>query len=137
MEGLYQFPLGINISATFTARQGHLIPHLMGISDPRLPNPVSKSNTVYLDYFGTERLPTMWNLNFRVEKMIRIGDAGRIYIMADMFNVFNQAVMNRRYNRYEGTYYVNSGLFVNDPTSFRANELLNPRVMRFGVRFQI
>ncbi len=135
LEGLYQLPLGFDISGTFTARDGHIITHTMVINDRSLPNPLQRSTTVYLDYFGTERLPTFWNMNFRLEKMVKIGDGGRIYFMADVFNLFNQALMNRRYMRSEGTYYVATDLFVPTPSKFQANEVLNPRTTRFGVRF--
>jgi hypothetical protein len=70
-----------------------------------------------------------------LEKMVKIGDGGRIYFMADVFNLFNQALMNRRYMRSEGTYYVATDLFVPTPSKFQANEVLNPRTTRFGVRF--
>ncbi len=136
LEGLYQLPMGFNLSATFTAREGHINPHYMTINNSRILG-LERSKTVYLDYFGTFRLPTFWNLNARLEKMIKIGDTGRIYLMADAFNLFNNAIMNRRYDTNTGTYYITQGIFVPSATSFKANEVLNPRVVRFGVRFSI
>jgi hypothetical protein len=135
LEGLYQLPLDFDISGTFTARAGHIIAHTMVINDASLPNPRSRSATVYLDNFGIERLPTMWNMNFRIEKMVKCLDTGRIYFMADVFNVFNQDILNRRYQRTEGTYYVATGAFVKSTSYYKANEVLNPRMTRFGVRF--
>jgi hypothetical protein len=76
------------------------------------------------------------NLNLRLEKVIRAGDVGRIYIMADLFNVLNSSTMLRRYEYYHGTYFVHDGSFEADATDGKANEILNPRVLRFGVRFQ-
>ncbi|OGD36183.1 MAG: hypothetical protein A2V45_10850 [Candidatus Aminicenantes bacterium RBG_19FT_COMBO_58_17] len=140
LEGLYQLPFDFNLGATFTAREGHYIPHTMNISDPRLPNPASRSTTVRLDPIGqgaNAKLPTFFNLNLRLEKAIRIAEHGRIYVMADMFNVFNKATMDRRYDRYEGSYNMQSGYLQPNATEFKANQVLNPRVIRFGVRFQI
>ncbi len=71
--------------------------------------------------------------------MIKVGDAGRLYVMADFFNVTNAAIINRRYDRNEGTYYI----YTDGTTSFQPyannytiNEILNPFIMRLGVRFQ-
>jgi hypothetical protein len=61
--------------------------------------------------------------------------------MADMFNVFNFQIENRRYQKYWGTYYYYgegsaSNRFVPNLTNNLLNEILNPSVVRFGVRFQ-
>ncbi len=107
LEGLYQLPMGFDISFTFNARAGHIIPHYMTVVDyawtnSRLPVPsrlISMSS-------ATTTLPTFYQLNLRLEKMIKLGDTGRIYLMADAFNVTNTAVINRRYDMNEGTYYI-------------------------------
>jgi hypothetical protein len=44
--------------------------------------------------------------------------------------------MNRRYDYCYGDYYVDTGFIWNDPYYGLANEVLNPRIFRFGVRFQ-
>jgi len=137
IEGLYQLPYGFDVSFTFNARQGHIIPHYMTISDANLPNPISQSNTIWLSTFGKDLLPTFYQLNMRFEKMIKIADTGRIYLMVDCFNVFNSAIINRREDRYEGDYYVDALSFDPNALKYLANEVLNPRVFRFGVRFQI
>ncbi len=59
--------------------------------------------------------------------------------MADVFNLFNSSIINRRYDRNEGTYNINadgSTTFAAYANKFVVNEILNPRVMRLGVRFQ-
>jgi hypothetical protein len=56
--------------------------------------------------------------------------------MADLFNVLNSATMLRRYEFHHGTYYVHDGSFSTTATDGIANEILNPRVLRLGVRFQ-
>jgi hypothetical protein len=142
LEGLYQLPLGFDISFTFNARAGHPIPHYMYIVDYTWPNPLTQVKPyrqAYLDIFGTTKLPTFYQLNLRLEKMIKLGDTGRIYLMADAFNVTNAATINRRYDMREGTYYI----YTDGTTSFspyahnyQAYEILNPLVMRLGVRFQ-
>lgn len=136
LSGLYQLPFDFNISFAFNAREGHIMPHTVEIIDYDAPNPRDQSIEVYLDEFGKERLPTFYNLNLRLEKVIRAGDVGRIYVMVDVFNLFNSAIMNRRYPRSHGKYYVHDESFAPNATDYMPNEVLNPRVIRFGVRFQ-
>ena len=56
--------------------------------------------------------------------------------MADVFNVLNSAIVNRAYDAYLGTYYVDTEEFVANPQSRRYSEILNPRIFRLGLRFE-
>lgn len=139
LEGLYQLPYDFNVSFTFNARAGHIIPHYMSINDRRWANTYSRSVSSYLDVFGTDKLPNFYQLNFRLEKLIKLGDTGKIYLMADIFNVFNSSIVNRRYDASEGTYNIYAGGttgFAPNATNNLVNEILNPRILRLGVRFQ-
>ena len=138
LEGLYQLPMGINVSFTFNARAGHIIPHYMTIVDYTWANSIYHTVTSYLDVFGNQTLPAFYQLNLRIEKMIKIGEAGRLYIMADAFNLTNAAIINRRYDRNEGTYriYADHTTFTPYAHNYTVNEILNPLICRLGVRFQ-
>ncbi len=138
LEGLYQLPKGFDVSFTFNARAGHVVPHYMTIVDYTWENQVYNSVVAYLDVFGKQRLATFYQLNLRLEKMFRIGDAGRLYLMADGFNVLNSSLINRRYDRYEGTLYVyeDHTTFVPYVNNYKVNEISNPFVGRLGIRFQ-
>jgi len=138
LEGLYQLPYGFDVSFTFNARQGYVIPHSMTVTDYRWPNSYNRSTGVYLDVFGKDTLPVFYQLNMRLEKEVRLGDTGRIYLMADGFNVLNKAVINRRYAKNEGTLYIYSNgsmKFSKYANNYQINEYLNPFIMRLGVRF--
>ena len=132
---LYQLPLDIDISATVNAREGWKIPHSFWIEDDSLPG-LGTGNTIYTQTIDKDALPTFYAVSFRVEKMVKIGDIGRLYFMADIFNLLNSAIVNRAYAAYFGEYYVDSNTFVRNPTNRTLNEILNPRVIRFGARFQ-
>ena len=136
LSGLYQLPLDFNVSFTFNARQGNPVFHTMDIENYNSPNSRDTDTSVYLDQLESIRLPNFMNLNLRLEKVIRAGDVGRIYIMADLFNVLNSATMIRRYEKFHGTYYEHDSSFSVNATDWMANEILNPRVLRLGVRFQ-
>jgi hypothetical protein len=135
LSGLYQLPMDFNVSFAFNARQGHVLVHTVEIYDYNAPNPYNRAITAYLDPFGSSRLPTFWNLNLRLEKVIRAGDWGRIYVMADAFNVFNQSHENRRYDHHLGRYYPTTDRLSVNATDDLINEILNPLIVRFGVRF--
>ena len=139
--GLYQLPYDWNVSFTFNARDGNILHERLQLIDYTLPNTRSRSAWLYLEKFGHYRLDTFYKLDMRIEKVWRSGDFGRIYFMVDMFNVLNSTHENRRYQRDWGNfYYYGAGdsrnYFRESTTAFNLNEILNPRVMRLGIRFQ-
>ncbi|MBE3125248.1 MAG: TonB-dependent receptor [Acidobacteria bacterium] len=142
-SGLYQLPFGFNISGTFNAREGWKIPNYFVINDANVPNyAADHSATMYTRPITTDSLPTFYNITLRLEKKINIG-AGRLYLMADVFNLLNSNMPNRQYSRYPGTAYFcdNNGEFQQySSSSYALNntlyEILNPRIWRFGVRFE-
>jgi len=138
--GLYQLPYGFNISGTILARPGYIQREYFRIVDYRLPNPKSNSANLEMTPFGSQRLPNSLLINIRLEKMFRLGETGRIYLMADAFNLLNNATVNRRERKYHGTYYIypdeSQNRFVPNIHFNKINEILNPRVIRFGLRFQ-
>lgn len=136
LSGLYQLPYDFNISFNFNAREGHLVPHTLTITDYNAPNPYNQSITVYTQEWGKERLPFFWNFDMRIEKAIRTQEGVKVFLSADIFNVLNQNHMNRRYEKLLGTYYPHNGYFAPNATYGLANEVLNPRVARFGIRFE-
>ena len=74
---------------------------------------------------------------------INIG-AGRMYIMADMFNVLNSNMPIRSYPWNDGTVYLQNNVAGVDTQRAGSvynytgllSEVLNPRITRFGVRFE-
>ena len=136
VSAMYQLPFDINVSGTFQAREGWRIPHYFWLEDDSLTGVYSTGTWVYTQPIVNDALPTFYSLSLRIEKMIKLGDNGRIYFMADLFNALNKLIVNRAYDAYLGDYYVDQNLFVPNPTNRLLNEVLNPRVTRFGVRFQ-
>ncbi len=139
-QGLYQLPMDFNVSFTFNAREGHILDQYISVADYEMDeaiySPYTTGATVMRAEAGEARMPTFWNLNMRLEKILRIGDTGRIYLMVDAFNVFNVNILNRARDDNPGTIYLHSGAFSKNTRSAEPNEVLNPRVFRFGVRFQ-
>lgn len=121
LSGLYQLPFGVTFSGVVMARDGYPIrPYnivtMPGIGEEKLfGNPGGK--------FGDLRLPAFWALNFRVEKNIQITEAATVTVAADAFNITNSAHSLKQEDS------LTAPNFRQDLT------ILNPRVFRFGVRF--
>ncbi len=145
VSGLYQLPLGFDISGTFNAREGWRIPNYYWLYDDLAPNPVADQWVdVYPIGYLEDKLPMFWNVTMRIEKKINIGQ-GRLYLMADCFNIFNSAIENRSYEKYYGDAYTDHGVqWAGAPSDISwvyanngyINEILNPRIWRFGARFE-
>lgn len=139
ISGLYQLPFNINVSANLVAHEGLRVNRTVNITDYRLPNPKSNSAKLYLDEAGSEALPGMFNMSARVEKMFKILENGRIYLMVDVFNALNLTTAESRSEMLLGNYYIypdsTQNVFVPNINSYRLTKILNPLVARFGVRF--
>ena len=121
-SGLYQFDYGINVAASLNAREGYGMPffHPVESADPLLPE-----KRVLLVDPRESRLPAVTVLDLRGEKSFMFG--GReLAVSLDLFNVFNSATVLGR--QYDVTTTGTTGF--NQPL-----EILNPRLLRFGVRF--
>lgn len=137
VSALYQLPWGFDVSATYHAREGWSVPHYITLAyaDPESWPGLYRSNIVYLEPPTKDHLPTLSNLGFRIEKQFKLGSS-RMALSADVFNALNSAVVNRAYDAYAGTYYVDTEVFVANPFNRAFNEILNPRVWRLGLRFE-
>ncbi len=135
ISALYKLPWDVDLSGTFQAREGWKVPHYFYIEDDRIEG-LYYSNWINTQEISQDSLPTFYNFTLRLEKMVKMGDFGRLYFMADVFNALNSAIINRAYDAYLGDYYVSTNTFVENATNRYLNEILNPRITRFGVRFQ-
>jgi hypothetical protein len=142
LSGFYQLPWGFDISGTDNAREGWKIPHYfdMELDPAEAPNPSFVSTTVYTQNISVDSLPTFVNVTLRLEKRIPVG-TGQLDLMADVFNLFNSAVVNRVYDAYMGATIWSGAPGSQIDSSYNATyrrykEILKPRIFRFGVRFQ-
>ncbi len=136
MSGLYQLPAGFNISANFHAREGNMLARYFTLNHQTWANRTFFTTDVYMEEFGKTRLPVNWDLSLRLEKMITVAEGQRVYLMVDVFNVFNSNFEERRYQYEMGTYYPHNNTFVAAAYPGKIANLANPRVFRLGIRFQ-
>jgi hypothetical protein len=135
-QGLYRLPWGINAALTVYGREGWVVGEYVTINDINAPNTANRSISVNIGKYGSLRMDPLYSTSFRLEKAIKIADKGTVYVMADVFSLFNAATIVARSDRSLGIYYMNDGSFVPNAQSYVANETLAPRHVRFGIRFE-
>jgi len=124
-NGLYQAPWGIDLGFNMTSRQGFGQPwyrsRVPGSSDA-----LSGTKSVLLNTdLASNRLPTVTTFDMRVGKQFKLKRTTWNFDL-DIFNLFNSAtVLGRQYDyRLTGATGFNQVL-----------EIMNPRIMRLGLRF--
>ena len=119
-NGLYQAPWGINLAANLVNRQGFSAQYFR--NQVATTDPLAQLKTVFLlGESGEYRLPAVTSLDLRVGKEFAISRA-RMNLDVDVFNALNSAtVLGREYN-------------LRLSTGNQVREIMNPRVLRLGVR---
>jgi hypothetical protein len=125
MSFLYQLPWGFNFSCFANARQGYIRLRQIYAPTPERGE-VGQGANMYIDIerLGTTRLPNFYNVDLSLSKDFYLGKYGRISLQVDAFNVFNFSHALARENQVNSSRY-------NEITT-----ILNPRVIRFGIRYQ-
>jgi hypothetical protein len=141
LSGLYQLPYDINLSGTVSGHQGTYYQEYFNVEDDTLPNPNSYSNSMpTTTYNNRPQLADVWLFNVKIEKMFALGTVSKMYFSADIFNIINSHTLMRKRDIEQGTFYYESGTPVDygPPSSISGanNELMNPFIVRLGMRFQ-
>jgi hypothetical protein len=119
--GLYQAPWGINLAANLVNRQGFSKPYYRTQVSSTDPNARLK-NVLLVDDVGEQRLPSVTSLDARVGKEFAFNRV-RFNVDIDIFNVLNSnTVLGRQYD-------------LRTTTADQVLEIMNPRVLRLGLRF--
>ena len=117
-NGAYLMPWGLEVAGNLFGKQGTPYPYFRNAALGRegnvriLLNPELDSN----------RFETLWNLDLRASKNIKIGSRGSVQLIADLFNTLNS---NTEITRERNA----------AATTFRVlGSNLSPRILRFGAR---
>lgn len=119
INGLYQLPGGVNLTAVFSAREGYVIPYYINFSRPGLGSSKFFEPGKKL---GDDRLPTFWMLNMGLEKTFQVSERTSFTVFVDGYNITNNAT----------TMSVNGRLGSSATSS--VGRVLNPGLFQFGVR---
>jgi hypothetical protein len=122
-NGYYQGPWGVGFGANLLVRQGFGRPYYADEVETNDPIDAAK-DVLVVDNIGDLRLPTVTSFDLRAEKAFTFGGR-RIAFDVDVFNVFNNAtVLGRQYD-VQAT---------GDTGLEKVLEIMNPRIIRFGLR---
>jgi hypothetical protein len=122
-NGAYQANWGITFAGSYLMRQGFSAPYFIlsdtdGAGDAIVP----EKNVLLVTDVGKNRLPTVHTFDARVSKNLTFRRAN-VNLDLDVFNLFNSAkVLGRDYD------LASSGFN-------QVREIVNPRIVRLGVRF--
>jgi hypothetical protein len=127
-NGLYQLPMGFDVSGAIFGRQGGPYPISLRLSGGR-DGTLSALATPEVD---TDRYDTLWDLDLRLAKTFKFNQAA-LTLSAEWFNVMNSGTVLARYR------YANSSNFTNtsqgaESGKGRIEEILSPSIFRFGAR---
>jgi hypothetical protein len=121
LTGMYQAPWGINLAANMLSRQGYATPYFRD----QVPTGSLLGNfqtLLLVDDVADRRLPSVTSLDLRVGKEFAFNRA-RFNVDIDVFNALNaNTVLGRQYN-------------TRLTTSNNVMEIMNPRILRVGLRF--
>jgi hypothetical protein len=121
-NGAYEAGWGITVAGSYLMRQGFSAPYFMlsdtdGAGDAIAP----EKNVLLVSDVGKNRLPTVHSFDARVSKAIVLRRVN-FNVDMDIFNLFNSStVLGRDYD------LASSGFD-------QVREIMNPRIVRFGVR---
>jgi hypothetical protein len=119
--GLFQAPWGINLAMNMVTRQGFSTPYhhtQVASADPL----ASRKTVLLVGDVDEERLPTVTSLDARIGKEFTFNRA-RFNLDVDVFNLLNaNTVLGRQYD-------------LRVTTADNVLEIMNPRVLRLGLRF--
>jgi hypothetical protein len=119
-DALYQLPLSFEIAGALFARQGYPLPVNITVEQGFLGTGYGGVLTQAVDAW---RLPDLWNLDLRLAKNVKLGGA-TLTLTADAFNVLNAGTPLTRNPAADSAVFN------------RLDSILNPRIVRFGARFQ-
>jgi hypothetical protein len=121
---IYQLPWGIDFSGFVNARQGYIFAPVLSVKTPeRAAVGLSGSYSLYTEKYGSQNLETFYNCDLHLGKGFKLKEYGTLTLMVDVFNVFNfNFDLSRRAT-------------INASNYNQIQQILNPRVIRFGMRY--
>jgi hypothetical protein len=129
-NALVQLPWSLDLSTAIFSRQGGPYPKSVRIS-------AGRDGTVPAfaqDEVDTDRYDTLFNLDLRLAKNIKLGSNASLSLSAELFNAFNNNLVLSRFRYADGAAFTDTAAGATAGNG-RIEELLSPRIFRFGARF--
>jgi hypothetical protein len=116
-NALVELPWRFELSGAVFGREGQALPQYIIVSGGRDGN----LNALATPEIDARRYDDVWNLDLRLAKLVKVGPTSLTF-SAEAFNIFNSGTVLQRFRRV-------------DSASFeRIDEILSPRIVRFGAR---
>jgi len=117
--GRYVMPFDIGVSGSWKVQSGFNFARTISVAMP-----VEGSRTIRVEPITSNRYPSVGILDFRLDKSFDVGHGARLTPMLDFFNLLNSGVPTTVRTTNTAT------------APFKeVTAILNPRVMRFGFKF--
>jgi hypothetical protein len=116
-SGLYQPGAGFDIGASVQGRQGYPEALAMGTS-LGADGPVN----VVVGPLDLQRYDSVWDVDVRLAKTIPLGGSSHLAVTLDCFNLFNSGVVLSQVRQ------------LNSSNAGSLYDIINPRILRYGVR---
>lgn len=117
LNALYQFAKDMELGAALFGRQGY--PRALYLRLPGGDDGAQRAIPAALD---SQRFKNVWNLDLRLARHQKLGGRAMVDLSVDLFNVFNTNVVLQQSRQ------------VNAASFNRIDEIINPRILRIGVR---
>ena len=117
--GRYVLPMDIGVSGSWKVQSGFNYARTISVAMP-----VEGTRTIRVEPVDTNRYPSVAILDFRLDKSFDMGKAGKFSPMLDVFNILNSGVATTIRTTNTATAPFNE-----------VTAILNPRVIRFGIRY--
>jgi outer membrane receptor protein involved in Fe transport len=115
--GRYEFGWGVAAGVSYKLQSGYNWARVISV-----PFPVSGNVNVPAEPLDSNRTANVSILDFRAEKSFKLGTAGKVALLFDVFNATNSDVVTNARN-------------TSGPRFKEVISVLDPRVFRFGVRY--
>jgi hypothetical protein len=124
--GRYVMPFDFGVSGSWKVQSGYNWARTVSV-----PFPGDGAQNIRVEPVTTNRAPSVAILDFRVDKSFRFGKFGRLTGMVDIFNALNSGVVTN-FRTTTGTAVVGGQTI---STFKEVIAILDPRIVRFGLRF--
>jgi hypothetical protein len=116
-NALVQLPAGLELSGAIFGREGQVLPQYIPVS----AGADGSLNVLATPTVDARRYNNVWDLDLRLAKVVQVGPTA-VTFSAEGFNVFNSGTVLQRFRN------------VSSSNFSRIDEILSPRIFRFGAR---
>lgn len=132
ITAIYQAPWGFVVTPKLRMQDGSPMGRFVRVSTR-----TNSTTDIVVEPTGTYREPATAIWDMRIQKRFKVNGAGRVSLYADVYNLLNSNTATGRSQLTGRRRATVDGEAVDIPNFGRATGILSPRVLRFGVSFNL